>query len=225
MPLENITVQTTTARAPPLSTQAPGSSAIDRSSQEAINFVLWGASGLALIILFIRLIISIIHRIRRRNNEGVPFWGNNSRCTVQEAPPPNYSQISIRTLPPTYSQACRITHYHPSTGNVSQQTTSTGNDVSVNEAYLNYIADTDFTVPSSNDNDGTNDDVSNASTNTNSQAVNTVCQTQLSNDNYSNNRQSCTHIENDRIPGTNDYIDESNDFDIPMRSNRLTTEL
>lgn len=123
--------------------------------------------------------------------------GNSSRCTLQEAPPPNYSQISIRTLPPTYSQGCRITHYHPSTGNVSQQTTSTGNDVPVNEAYSSYIADTDFTVSPSNDNNETIDDVFDAPTNTNSETGNNVCQTQVSNDNNSDNRQSRTHIEND----------------------------
>ncbi|XP_063422862.1 uncharacterized protein LOC134707210 [Mytilus trossulus] len=197
MSLENTTAQTTTARAPTSNTKAPGSYEIDTASQEAINFVLWGASGLAVLILFLRLIISVIHRFRRRHNEGVPFWGNNSRCTLQEAPPPNYSQISIRTLPPSYSQGCRIIHYHPSTGNVSQQTTSTGNDVPVNEAYSNYIADTDFTVPTSNDNDGTDDDVFDASTNTNFETVHSGSETQLSNDNYSNNRLSRTHIEND----------------------------
>ncbi|XP_071157015.1 uncharacterized protein [Mytilus edulis] len=197
MSIENTTAQTTTAHAPTSNTKAPGSIGIDKASQEAINFVLWGASGLAVIILFIRLIISVIHRFRRRHNEGVPFWGNNSRCTLQEAPPPNYSDVSIRTLPPTYSQGCRITHYHPSTGNVSQQTTSTGNDVSVNESYASYIADTDFTVPPSNDDNGNNDDVFDAPTNTNFETENSVSQTQLSNDNYSDNRQSRTHIEND----------------------------
>ncbi|VDI67747.1 Hypothetical predicted protein [Mytilus galloprovincialis] len=197
MSLENTTAQTTTARATLPNTKAPGSYGIDTASQDAINFVLWGASGLAVLILFIRLIISVVHRFRRRHNEGVPFWGNSSRCTLQEAPPPNYSQISIRTLPPTYSQGCRITHYHPSTGNVSQQTTSTGNDVPVNEAYSNYIADTDFTVSPSNDNNETIDDVFDAPTNTNSESGNNVCQTQVSNDNNSDNRQSRTHIEND----------------------------
>lgn len=80
---------------------------------------------------------------------------------------------------------------------MSQQTTSTGNDVQVNEAYSSYIADTDFNVSPSNDNNETIDDVFDGPTNTNSETGNNVCQTQLSNDNNSDNRQSRTHIEND----------------------------
>lgn len=108
---------------------------------------------------------------------------------------------------------------------MSQQTTSTGNDVPVNEAYSNYIADTDFTVPTSNDNDGTDDDVFDAPTNTNFETVHSGSETQLSNDNYySDNRQSRTHIENDwKIPATNENIGESNHFDIQMISHRIST--
>ena len=42
-------------------------------------------------------------------------------------------------------------HYHPSTGNTSQQTTSTSNDYSGNEIYSNESFESDFTVPQLSD--------------------------------------------------------------------------
>lgn len=130
---------------------------INEAAQDTINIILWGASGTALLILLIRLVISGIHHCRRRNQANLALNnGNRSTCALQEEPPPNYSELSMRSLPPTYSQGCTILHYHPSTGNTSQQTQSTTED-DITRVYRTDSYENDFIAPPSSSYENNND--------------------------------------------------------------------
>ena len=62
----------------------------------------------------------------------------------------------MRSLPPTYSQGCRILHYHPSTENTSQQTQSTTED-DITGVYRTDSFENDFTAPSASSYENNND--------------------------------------------------------------------
>lgn len=148
------TESTTTKRT--TQTKVPDT-AFNEAARDTINIILWGASGTALLILLIRLFISGIHRCRRRNQANLDLNnGNRSTCSLHEDPPPNYSQLSMRSLPPTYSQGCRILHYHPSTGNTSQQTQSTTED-DITRVLRTDSFENDFIAPPASLYDNNND--------------------------------------------------------------------
>lgn len=140
-----MTTESTTTTIQAIQTKLPNT-VIDENAQQTINIILWAASGTALLILVIRLLVSGVRHCRRS-----PVNRNRSSCTLEEAPPPSYSQLTIRSLPPTYSQACRIIHYHPSTGNTSQQTNASTQSAFSNlaDAPPNQSFDNDFTAPPS----------------------------------------------------------------------------
>jgi hypothetical protein len=62
----------------------------------------------------------------------------------------------MRSLPPTYSQGCRILHYHPSTGNTSQQTQSTTED-DITRVHRTDSFENDFTAPPASSYENNND--------------------------------------------------------------------
>lgn len=121
----NVTVPTTTLDSSPFQSFTKGST---------LTYILWGASAFAIVLLAVRLIIVIVKRARRRYQSSPPVLGASTYQLYD--PPPRYSDLSIHTLPPSYSQACRLIHYHstvlPNGSQVPGSPTSVINNINSN---------------------------------------------------------------------------------------------
>ncbi|VDI67745.1 Hypothetical predicted protein [Mytilus galloprovincialis] len=117
--------------------------------QGLITNAVFGVFGVAISIMLVRVLYGVIKRRVRGCRTGSEYR-RGSALSVHNGPPPTYSLLSIKTIPPTYSQACMIIGYHPSIGNITQSETSR-NGSFLNVEYSNESFGVDFTAtPSSN---------------------------------------------------------------------------